>query len=78
MWWNGSEWGHMHGWWFMPIFGLVCMVIFIYVIGRIFGSSGGFCGRPFTGIDHNEINELRKEIHDLREELRALRENKDS
>ena len=76
MWWNGSGWGHMYGWWLMPLFGIVCMVIFLYIISRIF-SSGGFCGRHSMGNDQGSVNELKEEIHELRKEITALRESRE-
>ncbi len=76
MWWNGSGWGHMHGgWWFMPIFGLLCMVIFLYVIRKIFGN-GSFCHRYHPQADDQEsINSLKKEIQELRKEIKTLHDN---
>jgi len=69
MWWNGSGWG-MHGWWFMPIFGIVGMVIFLYLFARIFGALGCSRERP---TDRQELEELRREVRELRAEIRALR-----
>lgn len=74
MWWNGTGWGHMHGWWPMPLFGLICMVIFLYVVSRIFGR--GFCGGQSSMEDRRNTDELRREVHELRSEIKALKENK--
>ncbi len=72
MWWYGPGWGYMYGWWFMPLFGIVCMVIFFYVISRIFGGSG-FCKKPPCGNDQERIDELKREILELREEIKGLK-----
>lgn len=77
MWWNGPGWGHVYGWWFMPLFGIVCMVIFLYVISRIFGS-GGFCGKYPLANDQGNMDELKNEIRELREEVKVLKGNKKS
>ncbi len=76
MWWNHAGWGPMYGWWFMPIFGLFCMLIFVYVISRIFNRNGGCCG-PFsqnTSRDNPDQAELLDEIKALRREVKELRE----
>jgi len=82
MWCNGPGWGPGYGWWFMPLFGIICLAIFLYVISRLFGSSGfrdSFpCGRPASGKDQNTIDELKGEIRELRAEILALKENKKS
>lgn len=72
MWWNG-QWGHMYGgWWLMPVFGLLCMVIFLYAVSKIFGN--GPCRRPSPRTDDQEsINSLKKEIQELRREIQTLR-----
>jgi uncharacterized membrane protein len=75
MWWNHAGWGPMYGMWFMPIFGLICMFIFIFFISRIFTRNGGCCG-PFNQ-DHpgdspnqdallHEIQVLRHQVEELR------------
>ena len=74
MWWHGTEGGHMYGWWFMPLFGIFCMVIFLYAISRIFGR--GFCGRQHPPEDQRSIDELSQEIRELRSEIKALKEDK--
>ena len=82
MWCNGPVWGSGYGWWFMPLFGMLFMVIFLYVISRIFGNSGvhGFfpCGRHASRKDQDDIVELKEEIRELRTEIRSLKENKKS
>ena len=82
MWCNGPVWGVGYCWWFMPLFGIVCMVIFLYVISRIFGSSGFHgsfpCGRPASEKDQTTIDELKGEIRELRAEILSLKENKKS
>ena len=70
MWWNGPGWGPMYGWWVMPFFGIIFLVIVLLIFSRLFG--GGFCGRPPVDRDSN-IEELRKEIKALRDEIRELK-----
>ena len=80
MWCNGSVWGPGYGWWFMPLFGIICMVIFLYVISRIFGNSSFRdyfpCGRQTSGKDQTTIDELKGEIRKLRAEILSLKEKK--
>ncbi len=73
MWWNGPGCGPMYGWWFMPIFGILFLLIFLFVIGRFFGGWGGFCGRPPADRD-SSIDELRREIKALRDEVKELKD----
>ena len=77
MWWDGPGWGHMYGgWWFMPVFGLFCMIIFLYVFSRIFGSGGGFCGRHDHQGNGANVDELKREIQELRNEIKTMKEDK--
>jgi len=77
MWWNGPG-GYMYGgWWMMPLLGLICMIIFLYVASRIFGSGGGFCGRHEQQGNQTNTDELKLEIRELREDIKSLKENKD-
>lgn len=69
MWWNSQGWGPMYGWWIMPFFGIIFMVLVLLIISRFFG--GGFCGRPPS--DRDSIEELRKEIKALRDEIKELK-----
>ena len=74
--WNYSGWGPMYGMWFMPILGLLCMLIFVYVITRIFNRNGGCCGQsnqPPPPEDSRQ-DELLQEIQALRREVEDLRE----
>ena len=61
----------MYGWWIMPFFGIIFLVLMLLIVSRFFGGSG-FCGRPPADRD-NSIEELRKEIKALREEIRELK-----
>jgi uncharacterized membrane protein len=63
------------GWWLMPLFGLVFMVVFLYMLGRIFGR--GNCGN-YRPPENQDIPELKEEISKLRAELAALSETKKS
>ncbi len=75
MWWNHAGYGPMYGWWFMPIFGLLCMLVFVYFLSRIFGRNGGGCG-PFNQNTSRDIlgqDELRDEIKALRREVGELK-----
>lgn len=72
MWWNGPGWGPMYGWWIMPIFAILFLVIILFIVSRFFGAGGGFCGKTPTDRDSG-IEELKKEIRDLREEIRELK-----
>ncbi len=75
MWWNGPGpgWGPMYGWWIMPLFGILFLLIVLFIVGRFFGGWGGFCGRPPADRDSG-IDELRKEIKALRDEVKELKE----
>ena len=75
MWWNNTGYGPMYGWWFMPIFGLFCMLIFIYFISRIFGRKGGGCGSFNQNTPQNRQgqDELLGEITALRREVEKLK-----
>ena len=69
--WNTpGGWGPMFGWWIMPFFGIIFLVLMLLIVSRFFG--GGFCGRPPADRDGG-IEELRKEIKALREEVRDLK-----
>lgn len=77
MWWNHAGWGPMYGMWFMPIFGLLCMLFFIFFISRIFNRNGGSCGlfnqnHPVDFPNQDallcEIQALRREVEELRKE----------
>ena len=74
--WNYGGWGPMYGMWFMPIFGLLCMLIFVYVITRILNRNGGCCGQSNqTPPPENPVqDELLEEIQALRREVEELRE----
>jgi uncharacterized membrane protein len=72
MWWNGPG-GPMYGWWFMPLFGIVFLLIILFIVGRFFQGWGGSCGRPPAGRD-SDIDELKKEIKALRDEVRELKD----
>ena len=78
MWWNGPGGGPMYGWWIMPVFGIVFLLVVLLIVSRFFGSGSGFCGRPRTGrlTEDDEIKELRKEIRELRDEIRELKKEK--
>ncbi len=66
----------------MPLFGLVCMLIFLYFISRIFGSGGRFresslaCGRHDYQGNQANTDELRREIRELRNEIKAMKGDK--
>jgi hypothetical protein len=62
----------MYGWWFMPIFGILFLLIVLFIASRFFGGRGGFCRRPPADRD-SDIDELRKEIKALRDEVRELK-----
>jgi uncharacterized membrane protein len=66
----------MYGWWFMPIFGIVFLLIVLFIVSRFFGSWGGFCGRPPADRDSG-IEELRKEISALRDEVKELKSKRE-
>ena len=74
--WNYGGWGPMYGMWFMPIFGLLCMLIFIYFISRIFNRNGGYCGsfNQEPPGDSSNQDALLEEIRALRREVEELRE----
>ena len=73
--WNYSGWGPMHGMWFMPIFGILCLLLVLYFISRVFNGNGGCCG-PFnnkTPHDRLQQDELLHEIKALRREVEDLK-----
>lgn len=77
MWWNGPGCGPMYGWWFMPIFGILFLLVFLFIGGRFFGGGAGFCGRPTAGTrDDEALKELKKEIQELKDEIRELKKEK--
>ncbi len=80
MWWNEPGWAHMHGgWWFMPFFGLICMIIFIFLMSRIFSGRG--CCDPGTDnntLQNNDLRDLKDEIRKLRSEVEQLKNRQDS
>ncbi len=71
MWWNGPGWGPMYGWWVMPFFGIIFLVLVLLIVSRFF-SGGSFCGRPPADRD-SSIEDLKKEIQSLRREIRDLK-----
>ena len=76
MWWDHGGWGPMYGWWFMPIFGLLFMLIFLYVMFRIFNRDRYSYG-PFSDRhpgSNQEQEKLREEVKALRREVKELRQ----
>lgn len=67
----GSEWGPMHGWWAMPFFGIIFLVIILLIVSRVLGG-GGICGRSPADRDRG-MEDLQKEIQALRSEIRELK-----
>ena len=65
-------WGPMYGWWIMPFFGIIFLVLVLLIVSRLCGG-GGFFGRPSADRDSG-IEELRKEMKALREEMRELKD----
>ena len=75
--WNETDWGPMMhgGWWFMPLIGILFMVIVIFLLSRFFGTNGGMCRRHNRPEDVQDIfAEIRREIHELRMEIKELRD----
>ena len=76
MWWNHASWGPMHGWWFIPLFGLIYMGVFFFIF-RFFNQDrrghGPFMHHLSQG-NHKE-NELLNEVKELRREVAALQKN---
>jgi len=75
--------------WFMPIFGLLCMLIFIFIyfISRIFNRNSGCYGsfnQAHPGDSPNqdallqEIRELRREVEELKKQAEAQEEGSES
>ncbi len=75
MWWNGPGpgWGPMYGWWIMPVFGVLFLIIVLLIVSRFFGGGTWFCNRPPADKEKG-IEELRKEIKALRDEIKELKE----
>lgn len=67
----GPGWGPMYGWWVMPFFGIIFLVIVLIIVSRLFGG-GGFCWRPPTE-RNSDIEEIKKEIRASRDEISELR-----
>jgi uncharacterized membrane protein len=63
----------MYGWWVMPVFGIIFLVLVLLIVRRFFGAGGGFCGKPPAGRD-SSIEELKKEVQALRDDIRELKE----
>jgi len=61
----------MYGWWIMPFFAIIFLVLVLFIVSRFFGA-GGFCGRPPADRD-SSIEDLKKEIQSLRNEIRELK-----
>ena len=63
----------------MPLFGFVCMVIFLYAICKILGNSDFrdpfTCGRHDSGKDQINTENLKEEVRALRAEILALKEH---
>ena len=79
--WDETYWGPMMfgGWWFMPLLGIVFMVVFMYLFSRFFSANGGSCSRHKQGEDLMKIfAEYRREIHELRMEIKELRNRIDT
>lgn len=79
MWWDGHGWPHMYGvWWFMPLFGLICMVLFLYFVSRILGGKG-CCGSTFKSSNqqNEELEVLKEEIEKLNREVEKLKKPTD-
>ena len=76
MWWNGPGCGPMYGWWMMPIFGILFLLIFFFIFSRFFGGGAGFCGRQPADRDSG-IDDLKKEIKALRDEVKELKNKKE-
>ncbi len=70
MWWNGPGWGPMYGWWIVPLFAIIFMVLMFLIVSRFFG--GGFCGRPPVSRD-KDMEDLKNEIRALRDEVKELK-----
>ncbi|BCL61767.1 hypothetical protein DGMP_24600 [Desulfomarina profundi] len=71
MWWNNGGWGPMYGMWFMPVFGLLCMLILFYVVLRIVNRERELFNRIDPHINQKQ-DELLKEIKALRNEVEEL------
>ena len=65
-----------HVWlgWLMPLFGLVCMIIFLYGVSRIFGR--GSCAGQHPAENPQQMDQLIREVRELRAEIKALKEHK--
>lgn len=69
MWYGPPMWGFGP---LFPVMMLVCMVVMIVVIFRLFGQGRGLCGAG----RHSEVDDLRREIRDLRSEIETLRRSR--
>jgi hypothetical protein len=68
MWWNGHP--MMGGWGFMfPLFGLVFMVIVIFLLFQFFGTR---CF-PMRGGNYNELEDLKKQIREIKDDIENLK-----
>lgn len=77
MWWHGPGWGPGYGWWLMPLFGIIFLIIALIVVSRFFGRGGGpWCGghEARTAADER-LEELIREIKALKEEVKELKES---
>lgn len=80
MWWNHTGWGSMYGWWLMPLFGLFCMGVFLFLIFCIFNHDKRGCGpfRHLSSRKEQEENELLNEIKELRRDVTALQKKQEN
>ena len=77
MWWNHASWEPMHGWWFIPLFGLIYMGIFLFFIFRVFNQDRRGHGPSMHHLSQRNQKEkkLLDEVKELRREVAALQKN---
>ncbi|MCF8057010.1 MAG: hypothetical protein K9K37_10275 [Desulfocapsa sp.] len=82
MWWNHGGCEPMHGWWYMPSFALLYLLVLIYIVARFFiqdkNRQDSFLGQHPENDherDDDQLNSIKTLPHQVKE-LRQGQQNK--